>query len=360
MNSFPLNAWYACAYDVELRHELLARMVCNQKLVMYRQLDGSVAILEDACWHRLLPLSKGRLNGDEVTCGYHGLVYNAEGRCTRMPSQETINPSACVRAFPVVEKHRFVWVWPGEAALADPALVPDMHWNDDPAWAGDGKMIRVNCDYRLVLDNLMDLTHETFVHGSSIGQAAVAEAPFVATHGDRTATVTRWMEGIEAPPFWAKQIRHGRGYAGPVDRWQIIRFEAPATINIDVGVAEAGSGAPPTGEHPGDRSRGVNGYVLNTITPETDKSCLYFWAFARNYALHDQRLTHELREGVATIFREDELILEAQQQAIDDHPGYTFYNLNIDAGSMWMRRLIDKMIAKEAGGARVIPLRSVA
>lgn len=360
MPTFPLNAWYACAYDVELKHALLARTVCNQKLVMYRKLDGSVAILEDACWHRLLPLSKGRLNGDEVTCGYHGLVYNADGRCTRMPSQETINPSACVRAYPVVERHRFVWVWPGEAALADPALVPDMHWNDDPQWAGDGKMIRVNCDYRLVLDNLMDLTHETFVHGSSIGQAAVAEAPFVATHGDRTATVTRWMEGIEAPPFWAAQIRHGLGYEGPVDRWQIIRFEAPATINIDVGVAQAGTGAPPRDGRPGDRSRGVNGYVLNTITPETDKTCLYFWAFARNYALHDQRLTHELREGVATIFREDELILEAQQQAIDDHPGYSFYNLNIDAGSMWMRRLIDKMIAKESGAPRTIPLRPAA
>jgi phenylpropionate dioxygenase-like ring-hydroxylating dioxygenase large terminal subunit len=194
------------------------------------------------------------------------------------------------------------------------------------------------------------------VHGSSIGQAAVAEAPFVATHGDRTATVTRWMENIDAPPFWAGQIGHARGYAGKVDRWQIIKFEAPATINIDVGVAQTGTGAPR-----GDRSQGVNGYVLNTITPETDKSCLYFWAFARNYCLDEQRLTHELREGVANIFREDELILEAQQQAIDDHPGYSFYNLNIDAGSMWMRRLIDKMIAAESGGpaaSRVIPLRS--
>jgi len=363
MSTFPLNAWYACAYDVEVKKELLARTVCNQKVVMFRRLDGRVAILEDACWHRLLPLSKGRLDGDEVTCGYHGLVYNADGRCTRMPSQETINPSACVRSYPVVEKHRFVWLWPGDPALADPALVPDLHWNDDPAWAGDGQMIRVRCDYRLVLDNLMDLTHETFVHGSSIGQQAVAEAPFVATHGDRTATVTRWMENIDAPPFWAGQIRRGRGYEGPVDRWQIIRFEAPATIAIDVGVAEAGTGARGSDDRPGDRSRGVNGYVLNTITPETDKTCLYFWAFARNYVLHDQRLTHELREGVASIFREDELVLEAQQQAIDDHPGYSFYNLNIDAGSMWMRRLIDQMIAAENGAPprqRVIPLRTAA
>ena len=297
-----------------------------------------------------------------MQCGYHGLVFNADGRCTRMPAQETINPSACVRAYPVTEQHRFVWVWPGDPALADPALVPDLHWNDDPGWAGDGRMIRVQCDYRLVLDNLMDLTHETYVHGSSIGQEALAEAPFVATHGERTATVTRWMKHIDAPPFWAAQIRRAKAYTGPVDRWQIIRFEAPATIAIDVGVAPAGSGA-----QDGQRGEGVNGYVLNTITPETDGSCLYFWAFARNYALHDQALTHELREGVARIFHEDELVLEAQQRSINDHPGYTFYNLNIDAGTMWMRRLIDKMIAAEAPAApappaapRVIPLRTVA
>ena len=356
--TFPLNAWYAAAYDVEVRHELLARTVCKQALVLYRQSDGRVAVLEDACWHRLLPLSMGRLEGDELVCGYHGIVYNAEGLCTHLPSQETVPPSACVRAYPVIEKHRFVWVWPGDPGLADPALVPDLSWNDDPAWAGDGKRIAVKCDYRLVLDNLMDLTHEAFVHGSSIGNRAVAEAPFVATHGDRTATVTRWMENVAPPPFWAGQIQHSRGYSGPVDRWQVIRFEAPCTIAIDVGVAEAGSGAPQ-----GDRSRGINGYVLNTITPETETSCHYFWAFARNYDLHEQRVTHEVREGVARIFREDEIILEAQQRAIDADPTRAFHSLSIDAGALWARRLIDGLVAAEAAGRPpgrpMIPLRPI-
>jgi vanillate O-demethylase monooxygenase subunit len=268
-----------------------------------------------------------------------------------MPSQETVNPGACVRAYPVVEKHRFVWIWPGDPAKADPARVPDLHWNDDPAWTGDGRLIRVQCDYRLVIDNLMDLTHETFVHGGSIGDRAVAEAPFV----------TRWMQDIVPPPFWAGQIRHARDYAGRVDRWQIIRFEAPCTVAIDVGVAEAGSGAVPRDGAAGDRSRGVNGFVLNTITPETERSCLYFWAFARNYCLHQQRLTHELREGVAGIFHEDEIILEAQQRAIDARPEYRFYNLAIDAGGMWARRLIDRQIAAEAPPkpvARVVALHA--
>jgi vanillate O-demethylase monooxygenase subunit len=219
-----------------------------------------------------------------------------------------------------------------------------MHWNHDPAWAGDGKTIRVNCDYRLVLDNLMDLTHETFVHGSSIGNEAVAEAPFDVTHGEKTVTVTRWMRNIEPPPFWAKQL----GKPGLVDRWQIIRFEAPCTIAIDVGVAPSGTGAPE-----GDRSQGVNGFVLNTITPETEKTCHYFWAFVRNYQISEQRITSEIREGVSTIFREDELILEAQQRAMDENPDRIFYNLNIDAGAMWSRKLIDKMVAKESAPPRL-------
>jgi vanillate O-demethylase monooxygenase subunit len=184
----------------------------------------------------------------------------------------------------------------------------------------------------------MDLTHETFVHASSIGSRAVAEAPFDVTHSDRTTTVSRWMHNIEPPPLWAAQL----GKPGNVDRWQIIRFEVPCTIAIDVGVAPAGTGAPE-----GDRSQGVNGYVLNTITPETETTCHYHWSFVRNYRTSDQALTTELREGVHSVFHEDELILEAQQKAIEENPSHVFYNLNIDAGAMWVRRLIDKMVAVE-------------
>ncbi len=340
---WPNNAWYAAAWDVEVKHALLPRMIAGRRIVLFRRTDGVPAALNDACWHRLLPLSQGRLDGDAVVCGYHGLRYDSHGRCVHMPSQDTINPAARVPALPVVERHRFVWVWPGDPALADPALVPDLHWNHDPAWAADGRTIPVACNYKLVLDNLMDLTHETFVHGSTIGQAAVAEAPFTTTHGPNMVQVARWMIGIEPPPFWGNQLQRQLGRpVGLVDRWQIIRFEAPCTITIDVGVAVTGTGAPE-----GDRSQGVNGFVLNTITPETETTCLYHWAFARNYRLTEQSLTTELREGVAGIFREDEIILEAQQKAIDANSGKTFYNINIDAGAVWARQLIDRLVDRE-------------
>jgi vanillate O-demethylase monooxygenase subunit len=337
---FPLNAWYAVAWTHELRKgEVLGRTVCGIKIALWRTGEGAPSALEDACWHRLMPLSHGRPEGDNLVCRYHGLAFDAAGRCTRMPSQEKLNPNACVRAYPLVEKHRLVWVWPGDAAAADPALVPDWHWADDPAWEGDGETLTLGCDYRLVIDNLMDLTHETFVHATSIGHSAIAATPATTKHDERSVTVERYMADIDAPPFWRTQL----GRAGNVDRWQIITFEPPCTIVLDVGVALAGTGA-----LKGDRSQGVNGRVLNTITPSTDRTCMYFWSLVRNYRLRDQTLTTQLRQANARIFEEDRAVLEAQQQAIDARPGQPLRNLAIDAGSLWARRLIDAMLARES------------
>ena len=344
ITNYPLNAWYVAAWDHEVTRTPLARTICDRPLALYRTADGKPVALADACWHRLAPLSMGKVVGkDGIQCPYHGIIYNSAGRCTSMPAQETINPSATVPSFPVVERYRFVWVWLGDPALANPDTIPDMHQMDHPDWVGEGKTIHADCNYQLIVDNLMDLTHEEFVHGSSIGQEELSESDFETTHSGNTVTVTRWMKGINPPPFWKKNLRDVYpDYDGKVDRWQIIHFEAPSTINIDVGVAKAGTGAPE-----GDRSQGVNGYVMNTITPESSSTSHYFWSFQRNYRLESQLITTQLREGVTRVFGEDEDMLRAQQKAIEANPDYEFYNLNIDTGGMWVRRLLEKMLLAE-------------
>ncbi|MDV8022716.1 aromatic ring-hydroxylating dioxygenase subunit alpha [Rhodococcus sp. IEGM 1330] len=347
---FPLDAWYVAAWDHEVTSAALtARTIAGKSMVLYRTDEGRPVALADACWHRLAPLSMGkRVGSDQVQCPYHGLRYNSAGRCTSMPSQDTINPSAMVASFPVEQRYRFLWVWPGDPTLADPSLIADMSQMDSPDWAGDGRTIDVQANWLLVLDNLMDLTHEEFVHSSSIGQDELSEAGFDVTHDERTVTVSRWMRGIDPPPFWRKNMRDRfPGFEGKVDRWQIIHYEAPGTICIDVGVAEAGTGAPE-----GDRSRGVNGYVMNTMSPVDERSALYFWAFMRNYCLDSQLITTQLREGVHGVFGEDEAMLTAQQKAIDANPDHEFYNLNIDAGGMWVRRIVQRMIETERAPSR--------
>lgn len=345
----PLNAWYAVAWDHELTPRgILARTVAGRPMALYRTESGRPVALADACWHRLAPLSMGtRVGADEIQCPYHGLRYNPSGRCTKLPAQETLNPSASVPSYPIVERYRYAWVWPGDPELADPADIPDMHQMDDPEWAGDGLTIEAACNYQLILDNLMDLTHEEFVHGSSLGQDELSQSEFsTRLEEDGHVTVTRWMIDVAPPAFWAKNIRDRfPDFSGRVDRWQIIHYYAPSTICIDVGVAPTGTGAPE-----GDRSQGVNGYVMNTITPATERTSHYFWAFMRNYRLESQRITRELRDGVRGVFAEDEAMLRAQQEAIDAHPDYAFYSLNIDAGGMWVRRILDRMLAQEGLG----------
>ena len=261
-----------------------------------------------------------------------------------MPAQETINPSATVPSFPVVERYRYVWVWMGDPTLADPDLIPDMHQMSSDEWAGDGLTIHAACNYQLVLDNLMDLTHEEFVHSSSIGQDELSESDFVTVRdgqqGHRHPLDAQHRRPAVLAEEHARQVPRLRGQGRPLADHQL--RGARRTISIDVGVAKAGTGAPE-----GDRSQGVNGFVMNTITPETDRTAHYFWAFMRNYRLDSQLITTQLRDGVHGVFGEDEEMLMAQQAAIDANPDYEFYNLNIDAGGMWVRRIIERMLAAE-------------
>lgn len=340
----PLDGWYAAAWDREVGRNPSAVRVADVPLVLYRTEDGNVVALADACWHRLAPLSMGQLVGrDGIRCPYHGIVYDSTGRCTSMPAQEVLNPSATVPSYPVVERHRFVWVWLGDPYKADPTLVPDMHQMDDPDWAGDGETIALQCNFQLVLDNLMDLTHEEFVHTSSIGGKDISGSEFEVVHDDRSVTLTRWMIDIEPVPFMRGQMRAKfPGFEGNVDRWQIIHYTYPSTICIDVGVAKTGTGAPQ-----GDRSQGINGYVMNTITPETSSTSRYHWAWMRNYLVDSQLLTTQIRDGIRNVFTEDTAMLHAQQKAIEANPDYEFYNLNIDAGGMWIRKLLNRQLETE-------------
>ena len=240
---WPRNAWYQAAWNSELGEKPLARTIMNEKVVVFRGPNGKAAVLEDRCCHRAAPLSMGTVLPNGLQCGYHGLVFDATGACIRVPGQSSVPPGAAVRSYPVVERHGFVWVWPGDAAQADPELLPHLHWADHPEWAYGGGLYHVKADYRLMIDNLMDLTHETYVHAGSIGQPEIDETPCTTrTEGDEVIT-SRFMNGIQAPPFWRMALR-GNGLPDDqlVDRWQICHFSPPSHVMIEVGVALAGRG----------------------------------------------------------------------------------------------------------------------
>src|SRR3954447_14318730 len=108
------NCWYMIACDHEVpRVGLFARTVLNEGILLYRARDGRIVALRDRCCHRLAPLSKGRQEGDCVRCGYHGLLFDASGRCIEIPGSDSVPEKARVATYPVAVKNKWVFVWMG-------------------------------------------------------------------------------------------------------------------------------------------------------------------------------------------------------------------------------------------------------
>lgn len=343
---FMRNCWQVAAFGREVvAGQLFPRRICGDAVVFYRARDGRVIALEDRCAHRYAPLSMGALigdTGDTLRCMYHGLCYDTEGKCIQIPGQDHIPAKARVRAFPVLERYNFVWIWMGDAEKADPALVPDVHWMSDPGWVASEGYHHVKASYKLLNDNLLDLSHETYVHGKTIGHDSVAETPIEIRMENNAVYVDKEMKACNPPPFYQYLARVSA--SDRVDRWQHTVFQPPGYIVIDVGVQ-------PLDPVPG--SNRVDGRVIDLITPESATSSHYFWAFARNFRLDEPAVTEFLRENVRRTFDEDKDMLEAQQRNIGERESERGFDVAIraDAGPTQGRRLLASMIEAEARGS---------
>jgi vanillate O-demethylase monooxygenase subunit len=339
---FPKNTWYVACTPAEIDDKPLGRQICGERIVFYRGAEGKVAALEDFCPHRGAQLSLGQVCEGKLVCGYHGLTMGCDGKAVSMPGQR-VQGFPQIRSYPVVERYGFIWVWPGDAALADDNKIAHLEWAGNPEWAFGGGMYHIHCDYRLMVDNLMDLTHETYVHTTSIGQKEIDQVPVTTRVEGETVVTSRFMENVMAPPFWRANLR-GNNLADdvPVDRWQVCRFTPPSHVLIEVGVAHAGKGG--YNAEPNDK---VYAIVVDFLSPETETSMWYFWGMARNFNPKDKALTAQIRDGQAKVFSEDLAVLEAQQANLTRYPNRKLLALNIDAGGVQSRRMIDRLIAQE-------------
>jgi vanillate monooxygenase len=339
---FPKNAWYVACTPGEIDEKPLGRTVCGERMVFFRGPEGQAAALEDWCPHRGAPLSLGSVVEGKLVCGYHGLEMGCDGKTVAMPGQR-VRGFAPLRSYPVIERYGFVWVWPGDAASARPELLPQLAWAEDPAWAYGGGMFHVQCDFRLMVDNLMDLTHEKYVHATSIGQKELDEVvPQTQAEGDIVVT-QRKIPGVKAPPFWAAAMRgNGLDDQATVDRWQRCRFVPPSSVFIDVGVALADQGG-----YDAPAAVKTSGIVIDLITPETPTSIWYFWGLARNFRPEDKALTASIREAQGKVFQEDLAMLEAQQRNLSAQPERKLLSLNTDLGGVQARRIIERLVQQE-------------
>jgi phenylpropionate dioxygenase-like ring-hydroxylating dioxygenase large terminal subunit len=337
------NTWYPLAWSHDITRTLTRRTVIEQNVVLYRSSDGSVVALDDLCPHRMLPLSLGRLKGDAIECGYHGMTFDGAGKCIRIPGQNVIPRNAVVRSYPIGERLGLVWIWMGDPALADRSKIFDLPEFHDPSWSvvfGDALHNRAN--YLNLADNLCDPSHVSFVHSGSLGNAASESIPVqTEKHGEKIL-VWRWV--LDAPPIGIFQ--NYRKFSGNVDRWHYYHFFAPSIAVIDFGTAPAGSIS-----MDGDRNRGMRIFAGHFITPVDKRTCIDHWLHVRNFNQDDPDVASQLNNDFRAAFDEDRLVLEALHREEEARPDFKRINLAIDAAPKKMRRIVDDMIASDQARA---------
>lgn len=365
---FLRNIWYVAGWSSEFKSSLpLGRTIIDEHVVLYRTTNGKLVALEDRCAHRWAPLSLGRVEGDNLRCMYHGVKYGADGRCVEIPGQDRVAKTLCVRTYPVIEKFRFVWVWMGDAGMADPNLIPDLSMLDQ-TWR---RVYVGNLDYEasyfLINDNLLDLSHLSFLHEKTLGRPV--STPMVSRPKPRI------LGGSEAKPLhngvrvegWQSGL-HSRIVTLPKnvpdgDYWSRVDYLVPG-IYIALGqmypdgTAEECKGLPPGAE----RVPLSDGMGIQAVTPMTTRQTRYYFSVGLRASDMEQEESEAVWDIVKEAFSEDLQMIHAQQRMIDTYPGQRMAGIAADRGLVLFRNLMKRLIADETSVAglerhRSSPLR---
>lgn len=333
---FPLNCWYVAAMAHEVKDALFPRTLLNERVLLYRREDGSAAAIENRCSHRRVSLHLGKRVGDLVQCGYHGLMFDGGGQCVSIPNQARIPPKACIKAYALVERDGFLWIWMGDQTLADPALVPDYSpiCSSGRFVGRRGDALHISAPYTYNLENVMDLSHVSFVHQKTVGTSEVAETEARTTVTESQVEVRREWADTAAPPVFKNVFGWDR-----VKRSQTIRFWPGANVQLDITSEPVGNTDP---------AQLRNLCVVGPCTPETTATHFKFSNMYRDFALDDANITAQLADSFHATVLEDKVLMEDQwRNAVADGPDAAMFDIAVDRAPLATRRMLAKLIAGE-------------
>jgi phenylpropionate dioxygenase-like ring-hydroxylating dioxygenase large terminal subunit len=188
--------------------------------------------------------------------------------------------------------------------------------------------------YTLVNENLLDLSHLTFMHPESLGTDDVAEAPLETDVDERSVRVRRDMHGVACPAFFQKAM----GLETPIDRQQVAEFVPPGYHVTHLRAASAGGGDEVACRH----------LAIHMVTRERESSAHYFWALTRTYARGEEWVDDALREAIRQVFQQDVDAIEAQEEMLStEGPGAVEVSVKLDAGALHGRRLLSELLQQD-------------
>lgn len=341
MTQFLRNSWYCAGWSTDLGDKPRGIKILNEDIVLFRTSDGSVAALDGRCPHRFAPLSIGCVKGDVIECGYHGLQFDRKGTCTLNPhGQGVIPPRAHTRAYQVEERDGTLWIWMGTPGEGNPADIMDLYFvGDKSGWEGTTGYLTINAGYELVIDNLLDLTHGTYLHPNTVGIDAEHSLGSALKYDFKTEgnVVHSNYTFLNSPPtaLFKPFYRKERG-----DIFAFMRWEPAGSLLLDISTTDVGE----------PHGTGVKMPSCHLIVPETDNSCHYFWAISRNVDLDDAVATKKMGESVAYAFEvEDEPVIHACSEMMrgDDFFSLEPAILETDVAAIQARRILNKLLKAE-------------
>jgi vanillate O-demethylase monooxygenase subunit len=335
---FAYDCWYVAAFDHELSRAPIGRRILDQPIVMWRLEDGTPVALEDRCCHRGLPLSLGDAIGDQLRCNYHGLMFAPDGRCVSVPGQDSVPSAARVRAYPLAQRGPAVWIWMGDAAKADEALIPPYPWHVDPGWRWKSHLFHFDCNYELLHDNLIDLSHLAYVHRFTVGGGNPDlhfKTETKVVRNERSLSLIRWMPDSDPPATYTKVVP----FEGKVDRWQETDY-FPGLFSISIGAIPVGQGG-----LEGPRVGGYQMRIFDAVTPETETTTHNFYSAGHCFRIDEPQVTDTLFAELTRTVEEDIVVLNAQQARAPEGSG-KFVDIRIDGPGIQVRRILEQMRAQ--------------
>jgi vanillate O-demethylase monooxygenase subunit len=289
-------------------------MLAGKPIVLFRDNTGAVVALEDRCVHRHAPLSLGKVESQGLRCRYHGLLFAPDGKCLHIPGQTFIPPNAFVTTYPVLERHGWIWVWPGDPRRASETVPPTAIAGDHPDWITAQSHLDFDASHRLLIENLLDFSHLSYVHEKSFRAdpkwAIVRPSIKSIPNGLR---ISRWI--VEAPA-----LRSARAVAGKiVDTWQSYDFVVPGILTMETLYCAPGTAQKSEFDRP-ESDIWVRNCAAQAVTALTSRRTRYFFAVALPAGDADQATCESILAISQQAFLEDKLIIEAQQQRADQAP----------------------------------------
>ncbi len=324
--------WYVSAFADAVVPRLLARTLLGRGIVMYRSAQGKVVAMEDRCPHRSMPLSAGELKEDHIVCAYHGMRFNAQGDCVHVPSQATCPRSMGVRTYATLERGPVVWIWMGDPDSADVSRLPPQPWLTTGEWETSKGYMHLKASYVRLHENLLDLTHLSFLHARSFGTPDYASAAYQTETGDGHFVVMRNVVPTTLPPVWAEPTGiKGEGQAARIVRSE---FLSPGMHEVSVSFYDC-----TLAEDVRDTFRIRTAHLP---TPETATSTHYFVVHGRDFAQQDKGMTQFMHEQLFVAFNEDVTGLALQEEVLARTPAHELYEFSVgaDGPSVAMRRYL--------------------